>query len=79
MLEALKQLVAEHQIVKEPVCAVIYGSEVSNAVTDYAEAEQAETIVLGVRRTIWTTAHLPPHLTCGIIARSRCPVLAISF
>lgn len=61
------------------VCAVTYGSEVSNAVTDYARNHDARLIVLGVRRASLAASHVPSHIAYRIITEATCPVLTIAF
>ena len=79
MTEALRHLLAQKQIdLNDVVCDVIYGSEVSQAVVDYAKAHNAQAIVLGVKRASWLVTHLAPHVTYRIIVTAPCPVLTIS-
>ena len=78
--EALQHLVAMvENKVGPPVCAVTYGSEVSSAVVDYARANKARLIVLGVRRASLAASHIPAHIAYRIIAEARCPVLTVAF
>jgi nucleotide-binding universal stress UspA family protein len=62
-----------------PICAVTYGSEVSNAVVQYAKQHDARLIVLGVRRASLAASHIPAHIAYRIITESPCPVLTIAF
>jgi nucleotide-binding universal stress UspA family protein len=78
--EALRHLVATvENKVGPPVCAVTYGSEISSAVVDYARANNARLIVLGVRRASLAASHIPAHIAYRIIAEAPCPVLTVAF
>lgn len=80
MMEALHHLLDDD--VKnnvKPICAIIYGSEVSHAIVDYAKAKHAKLIVLGIRRKLPITNHLPPQVTYRTIVTAPCPVLTASF
>jgi nucleotide-binding universal stress UspA family protein len=78
--EALHHLVATvENKVGPPVCAVTYGSEISSAVVDYARANKARLIVLGVRRASLAASHTPAHIAYRIIAEAPCPVLTVAF
>lgn len=78
--EALHHLVATVEgKVGSPVCAVTYGSEISSAVVDYARANEARLIVLGVRRASLAASHIPAHIAYRIIAEAPCPVLTVTF
>ena len=78
--EALKHLVAGLDLGPHlPVCAVAYGSEISNTVVDYARSHHARLIVLGVRRASLAASHVPSHIAYRIIAEARCPVLTMAF
>ncbi len=78
--EALEHLVAKvDEGVDPPVCAVTYGSEISGAVIEYARANDARLIVLGVRRASLTASHVPAHIAYRIIAEAPCPVLTVAF
>lgn len=78
--EALQHLVATVvNKVGPPVCAVTYGSEISSAVVDYARANNARLIVLGVRRASLAASHIPAHIAYRIIAEAPCPVLTVAF
>lgn len=79
MTEALRHLLVQKKIdLNDVVCDVTYGSEVSQAVVDYAKVHNAQAIVLGVKRASWVVAHLAPHVTYRIIVTAPCPVLTIS-
>jgi nucleotide-binding universal stress UspA family protein len=80
MTEALQQLASEggKQMVK-PVASISYGSEISNAIVDYASKQKAGLIVLGVRRSSMIAAHLPAHIAYRIITEAPCPVLTMAF
>ncbi|WP_353064506.1 universal stress protein [Tunturibacter psychrotolerans] len=78
--EALHHLVATvEDKVGPPICAVTYGSEISSAVVDYARANEAMLIVLGVRRASLAASHIPAHIAYRIIAEAPCPVLTVAF
>ncbi|WP_433975472.1 universal stress protein [Tunturiibacter lichenicola] len=78
--EALQHLVATvENKTGPPVCAVTYGSEISSAVVDYAQAHKARLIVLGVRRASLAASHTPAHIAYRIIAEAPCPVLTVAF
>jgi nucleotide-binding universal stress UspA family protein len=78
--EALQHLAGTVESkVGPPVCAVTYGSEISSAVVDYARANKARLIVLGVRRASLTASHIPAHIAYRIIAEAPCPVLTLAF
>jgi nucleotide-binding universal stress UspA family protein len=62
-----------------PVCAVAYGSEISNTVVNYSKTNHARLIVLGVRRSSLAASHEPAHIAYRIIAEALCPVLTIAF
>jgi nucleotide-binding universal stress UspA family protein len=64
--------------IDEPVIAVLSGSEVSNAVVDYASQHHARLIVLGVRKASMLAAHGPMHIPFRIISEASCPVLTIA-
>jgi nucleotide-binding universal stress UspA family protein len=78
--DALQHIV--HQVepnIDNPVCAVTYGSEVSNAIVEYARQKRAALIVLGVRQASMLEAHMPPHIAYRIITEAPCPVLTMAF
>jgi len=78
--EALQHLAGTVESkVGRPVCAVTYGSEISSAVVDYARANKARLIVLGVRRASLAASHIPAHIAYRIIAEAPCPVLTVAF
>jgi nucleotide-binding universal stress UspA family protein len=80
MTEALKQVAIENgTVVDPPVCAISYGSEISNAIVDYARQQKAKLIVLGVRRVSMIASHIPAHIAFRIITEAPCPVLTVSF
>ncbi|MBB5060950.1 nucleotide-binding universal stress UspA family protein [Granulicella aggregans] len=62
-----------------PVCAITYGSEISNSVVEYARKHDARLIVLGVRRASFAASHVPAHIAYRIIAEADCPVLTVAF
>lgn len=80
MTEALKRVACESgTIIDPPVCAITYGSEISNAVVDYARQQKARLIVLGVRQASMAASHVPAHIAYRIITEASCPVLTIAF
>jgi nucleotide-binding universal stress UspA family protein len=80
MSEALKQVASESGLVMDPpICATTYGSEVSNAVVDYAKRQKARLIVLGVRQASLLASRLPEHIAYRIITEAPCPVLTMAF
>ncbi|HEV2576294.1 MAG TPA: universal stress protein [Acidobacteriaceae bacterium] len=62
-----------------PQCQILRGSDVSHAVVEYANAQNAAFIVLGIRRKSAIAAHLPPHRTFRIILTAPCPVLTVAY
>jgi len=80
MTEALKHVASESgTAIDPPVCAIRYGSEISNAVVDYARQQKAKLIVLGVRQASMATSHVPAHIAYRIITEASCPVLTMAF
>jgi nucleotide-binding universal stress UspA family protein len=80
MTEALQQVALESgTTVDPPVCAISYGSEISNAIVDYAKQHNAKLIVLGVRQASLIASHIPTHIAFRIITEAPCPVLTVSF
>jgi nucleotide-binding universal stress UspA family protein len=80
MTEALQQIAAENgTTIDPPVCAVTYGSEISNAVVDYARQHKAKLIVLGVRQASMMASHVPAHIAFRIITEAPCPVLTMAY
>lgn len=80
MTEALRHVATESGItIDPPVCAITYGSEISNAVVEYAKQQKARLIVLGVRQASMMASHLPAHIAYRIITEAPCPVLTVAF
>lgn len=80
MTEALRHVANESgTVIDPPVCAVAYGSEISNTVVDYARQQKAKLIVLGVRRASMASSHVPAHIAYRIITEAPCPVLTVAF
>jgi nucleotide-binding universal stress UspA family protein len=80
MTEALQQVVAESGVsVDAPVYSLTYGSEVSNAVVDYARQHHARLVVLGVMHASLVASHTPPHIAYRVITEAPCPVLTMCF
>lgn len=78
--EALKHLVAGLDLGSLlPVCAVTYGSEISNTVVGYARSHDARLIVLGVRRASLAASQVPAHIAYRVITEAPCPVLTMAF
>ena len=74
--EALQQVAIESgTTIDPPVCAVTYGSEISNAVVQYAKQQKAKLIVLGVRQA-FDSGHASPcphrisHQNGGAMSRA---------
>ena len=61
-----------------PHCEVLFGSDVSHAIVEYAMRQDADFIAMGVRRKSTLAAHLPPHRTFRIIMTATCPVLTVT-
>jgi nucleotide-binding universal stress UspA family protein len=79
MTEALQHITESDAIIHPSVCAITYGSEISNAVVDYAKQHKAKLIVLGVRQASMGASHLPAHIAFRIITEAPCPVLTMAF
>jgi nucleotide-binding universal stress UspA family protein len=80
MTEALQHVAKDSVTSMElPVCAIAYGSEVSNAIVDYARQQRAKLIVLGVREASIAASHVPAHIAYRVIAEATCPVLTMAF
>ena len=80
MTEALHHVATETgATINSPIYAVTYGSEISNAVVEYAKQHKGKLIVLGVRRASMLASHVPAHITYRIITEAPCPVLTVSF
>jgi nucleotide-binding universal stress UspA family protein len=80
IVEALKHLMGKLDgRLTPPVCAVTYGSEISNAVVEYARDNNAKFIVLGVRRASLIASHVPAHIAYRVITEAPCPVLTVAF
>lgn len=79
MREALRRM-TQREVHCEvvPVRDVMYGSDVSHAIVEYATAHQAQAIVLGVRKKSRLASHLPPQRTYRIIMTAPCPVVTLS-
>jgi len=79
MKDALKRLSRNGETCRlAPVWSVVYGTDVSQAVVDYAEEKKAQAIVLGVRRKSRIASHLPAQSTYRIMIGAPCPVVTIS-
>ena len=78
LTSALRHLAATSGIgIDLPVCCVTFGSEISNAIVDYARKQQASLIFLGVRRSSMVTADDPLPIVFRIITEAPCPVVTI--
>jgi nucleotide-binding universal stress UspA family protein len=76
MLEALQQLTIEAgSCERPPVHRVLFDSEVSHAISDYARKNRASAIVLGVRRKTRIASHLPAQRAYRLITTAPCPVI----
>jgi nucleotide-binding universal stress UspA family protein len=75
---ALNHLVATSEIpIDKPVCSVIYGSEISNAIVDYCRQQGASLIFLGVRRDSICAPDYPLPIVFRVITEAPCPVVTI--
>jgi nucleotide-binding universal stress UspA family protein len=80
MTEALQHVATENGTSADrPVCAITYGSEISNAIVDYAKEHKAKLIVLGVRQSSMAASHIPAHIAFRVIAEAQCPVLTMAY
>ena len=80
MTEALHRVATESgTTISSPICAVTYGSEISNAVVEYAKRHKAKLIILGVHRASMLASHVPAHITYRLITEASCPALTICF
>jgi hypothetical protein len=80
MTEALQHVAAvSGTAICPPVCATTYGSEISNAVVNYAMQQRAKLIVLGVRQASMAASHGPAHIAYRILTEAPCPVLTMAF
>lgn len=80
LLKALQHLACTRApLAVNPVCAIEYGSEVSNTVVSYAKQHNAALIVMGVRQSSMAVSHLPAHITYRIVIDAPCPVLTVAF
>jgi nucleotide-binding universal stress UspA family protein len=78
LTSALRHLAATSAIgIDLPVCCVTFGSEISNAVVDYAWKQQASLIFLGVRRSSMVATDDPSPIVFRIITEAPCPVVTI--
>jgi len=78
LISALRHLVATSSVqIEKPVCRVTYGSEISNAVVDYARQQEASLILLGVRRNSIFSPDDPLPIVFRIITEAPCPVITI--
>jgi nucleotide-binding universal stress UspA family protein len=78
--EALQQMANQSGLaVDHPICATTFGSEVSNAVVQYAREHHAKLIVLGVRQASLAASHTAAHIAFRIVTEASCPVLTMSF
>jgi nucleotide-binding universal stress UspA family protein len=80
LTEGLKHLAAtDAPSIQNAVCSVTYGSEISNAIVDYALKHEAQLIVLGVRRESILESHGPASVAFRILTEASCPVLAVAY
>ena len=61
-----------------PHCEVLFGRDVSHAVVEYAQRQDADFIAMGARRKSTLAAHMPPHRIFRIIMTATCPVLTVA-
>lgn len=75
---ALRHLVATSEVpIEQPVCSVIYGSEISNAVVNYCRQQGASMIFLGVRRDSIFSPDDPLPIVFRVITEAPCPVTTV--
>lgn len=78
--EALHHVATETGItLVQPICATVYGSEIQNAIADFARQERARLVVIGVRHASMIGSRIPAHLAYQIITEVPCPVMTIAF
>ena len=78
LTNALKHLVATTSAsTQDTTCKVIYGSEISNAIVDYARQIRAGIIFLGVRSDSILSSQDRLPIAFRIIVESPCPVVTI--
>ena len=78
LTSALKHLVATSEVsIENPVCSVIYGSEISNAVVDYCRQHDASLIFFGVRRNSIFSPDDPLPIVFRVITEAPCPVVTV--
>jgi nucleotide-binding universal stress UspA family protein len=78
LTSALKHLVATSAVpIENPVCSVIYGSEISNAVVDYCRQQEASLIFFGVRRNSIFSPDDPLPIVFRVITEAPCPVVTV--
>jgi nucleotide-binding universal stress UspA family protein len=78
LTSALRHLIATSTVqIEKPICRVTYGSEISNAVVDYARQQEASLILLGVRRDSIFSPDDPLPIVFRIITEAPCPVVTI--
>ena len=80
LTDALQQMANQSGVAMDhPVCATTFGSEVSNAVIEYAKEHHAKLIVLGVRQASLVASHTAAHIAFRIVTEASCPVLTMAF
>jgi nucleotide-binding universal stress UspA family protein len=80
LTEGLKHLAAtDAPDLPNVVCSVTYGSEISNAIVDYALKHEAQLIFLGVRRASILESHGPASVAFRILTEASCPVVAMAY
>ena len=78
LTSALKHLIATSELaIEEPVCSVIYGSEISNSIVDYCRQKGASLIFLGVRRDSIFSPDYPLPIVFRVITEALCPVITM--
>lgn len=73
----LRELVpADADLWCEPECLVEFGSP-ADAILKVADKQQADLIVMGVRRSASFPGHLPPATAYKVVCLAHCPVLTV--
>ena len=80
LTEGLRHLAAtDAPSIPNAVCSVTYGSEISNAIVDYALKHDAQLIFLGVRRASILASHGQASVAFRILTEASCPVVAMAY
>jgi nucleotide-binding universal stress UspA family protein len=78
MNQALHHVALESGTRIEPTCTTVFGPDVPDSVTNYAKAQKASMVVLGVHSAPTIASHGRWNATCRLIAESPCPVLTVN-